>query len=233
MKKLFFFAAAMLAAVSMSAATITFDADTLNHKEAGAWSDGYIWANSDLVVTLNDPYAKIKVSANNCYFGDDQNQIKLQSRIQTGGKSDSKTDIEGLENTINITVLKAGKLSIAARTGSNGATDRNIVVKQNSSELINHVLLESEAIKVAGLDGKDPAKETNVYPILSCNVNVGSVEISYPVNGINIYAIAIGDIEAALGDVEAEGAKAVKKMIDGQLVIEKGGKLYNALGAEL
>lgn len=230
MKKIFFFAAALLATMSVSAGeTLTFNADTLEHKTAGAWSNGYAWEMENFDVTLVDTKGKFKVTANNAYFGTAESYVKLESRLQTGGK----TSTSG-ENSIEIDVYSAGTLAIAARTGSNSATDRNIVVKQGETELLNHILLESEAVQVA-MSSEDPTDLTNVYPILTCPVVGGKVIISYPVNGINIYAISLGDgaIETAVDEVEADAPKAQKLMENGQLVIKKGDKKYNALGAEL
>ena len=231
MKKFFFFAAAALAAMTVNAQTLIFDADTV--KTAGSWSNGYTWeVGESFEVKLVDTKGKFQIDANNAYFGTAENHVKLQSRLKTGGKT-----ADSGENSIEITMYKSGKLNIAARTGSNSATDRNIIIKQNGNTLLDHVLLESEAIEVAGLDSKDPSKTTKIYPILSCDVPAGTVIISYPVNGINIYAIALGDIEvtpASEGIENTNAAVKVEKFYrDGQLIIRKNGVEYNALGARL
>ena len=231
MKKFFFFAAAALAAMTVNAQTLIFDADTV--KTAGSWSNGHTWeVGESFEVKLVDTKGKFQIDANNAYFGTAENHVKLQSRLKTGGKT-----AESGENSIEITMYKSGKLNIAARTGSNSATDRNIIIKQNGNTLLDHVLLESEAIEVEGLDSKEPTKLTKIYPILSCDVTAGTVIISYPVNAINIYAIALGDIEvtpASQGINNTNAAVKVEKFYrDGQLIIRKNGVEYNALGARL
>ena len=232
MKKIFLFAAAVVAAMTVNAETLIFDADTV--KAAGAWSNGKTWEMETFDVKLVDTKGKFQIDANNAYFGDATNYVKLESRLKTGGKTDTSKG----ENQIEIKTYASGKLYIAARTGSNSATDRNIIVSQSGSELINHILLESEAVKVKGMDKSDLEKETNVYPILSCDVAAGDIIITYPVNGVNIYAIAFGEgiehPEAPQGIENAEVAeKAAKFFENGQLVIIKNGVKYNALGAKL
>ena len=229
MKKFFLFAAAVAAALSVNAETLTFEADTV--KTAGTWSNGYKWELNTFDVMLVDTKGKFQIDANNAYFGDAENYVKLEASLKTGGK----TATSG-ENSIMIKAYQSEKLYIAARTGSNSATDRNIIVTQDGKELINKILLESEAVKVKGMDKDNPEKETNIYPILSCDVTAGDIVISYPVNGVNIYAIALGGgIEhgASQGIDNVEAVKAEKFYRDGQLIIRKNGVEYNALGAKL
>ena len=233
MKKFFFFAAAALAAMTVNAQTLIFDADTVSHKATGTWSDGYTWEVGDAFdLTLVDTKAKMVVDANNAYFGTAENHVKLQSRLKTGGKSATSG-----ENSIEIDVYQSGKLNIAARTGSNSATDRNIIITKGGTELVNKILLESDAVEVAGLDSKEPEKKTKVYPIISCDVTPGKLVITYPVGSVNFYAFAIGDIDvtpASEGINNTNATVKVEKFYrDGQLIIRKNGVEYNALGARL
>ena len=230
MKKFFIFATAMFAVLSVNAQTLIFDADTV--KAAGEWSNGYKWEVGDAFdLTLVDTKGKMAIDANNAYFGTADKYVKLQSRLKSGGKS-----AESGENSIEIEVYQAGVLNIAVRTGSNSATDRNVIVSQNGTELINKILLESDAVEVPGLDAKDPAKLTKVYPILSCNVGVGTVLVTYPVGSVNFYAFAIGEIDPsgagrAVENVNA-AVKAEKFYRNGQLVIRRNGIEFNALGVK-
>lgn len=224
MKKFFFFAAAAIAALSMNAQQITFteaDVDILD-------LDGYVFNADGFKLACTDEGGKMAVDANNCYFGDQLNQVKFEYRLKTGGKSTSK-------NSLTLTAPQAGKLFVYARTGSNSATDRNVVITQFGSELLNHVMLESEAIEVPGMDSDDPEKMTKVYPILTCNVSAGEVVIAYPVGSINFYGFSLGAPVAPTQGFEnaAVEVKAAKRIVDGQVVIEKDGRLFNLLGAEI
>lgn len=190
--------------------------------------DGYVFNADGFKLTCTDEGGKMAVDANNCYFGDQLNQVKFEYRLKTGGKSTSK-------NALTLTIPAAGKLYIYARTGSNSATDRNVVITQFGSELLNHVMLESEAIEVPGMDSDDPEKMTKVYPILTCNVSAGEVVIAYPVGSINFYGFSLGAPVAPTQGFEnaAVEVKAAKRIVDGQVVIEKDGRLFNLLGAEI
>ncbi len=225
MKKIFFFAVAAMAALSMNAQQIVFsDADVA----AAGELDGKAFGTGNLILTVTDQATKVAIDANNCHFGDANAQVKFTHRLKTGGKSTSK-------NTLNLTIGKAGKLYIYVRTGSNSATDRNLVVSQFGADLINKVILESDAINVAGLDSDDPAKETKVYPVLTCDVGVGNVEINYPVNGLNFYAFSLDGpvVPSEQGFENANAAvKAEKFFRNGQLIIRKNGVEYNAIGTQ-
>ena len=228
MKKIFLFAAAVVAAMTVNAEQILFTAvaaaGTLNGKSV---SDG------ELVLAITDEAEKIAVDSNSCWFGDAVNQVKFSLRLKTGGKSQVK---EEATNALKLTVPRDGKLYVYARTGKNSAEDRNISLVQNEVTLLDHTLLESEAIKVKGLDSKEPEKETAVYPVLSCDVQEGDIDILYPVGAINIYGISFdAPIEPEPQGIEdvKNAVKAVKTFENGQLVIIKNGVKYNALGAQL
>ena len=147
------------------------DKGTLNGKTFG----------EDFKLTITDTNAsKLEIDANNAYFGDATTQIKFTHRLKTGGKSDSK-------NNMTLTIPSDGTLKVYVRTGSNSATDRNLVLTQNGTELYNKVVLESDAVEVKGLDTKEPDKETKVYPIISVSVKAGTVDVTYPTNSLNFY----------------------------------------------
>ena len=54
-----------------------------------------------------------------------------------------------------------------------------------------------------------------------------------PVAIANAYFGYVENIINAVENVSVQGQPAVKKIVNGQLVIEKDGKRYNALGVEL
>ena len=223
MKKLFFFAAAAFAALSLNAQQIIFteadiDIDDLN---------GYVFESDGLQLTCTDLNAKMVVDGNNAYFGDASEQIKFEYRLKSGGKSTSK-------NCLKLTAPKAGKLYIYARSGSNDATDRNLVVSQFGEEKFNQIVKESDAVEVPGMDSKDPEKMTKVYPVISFDVAAGDIDITYPVGSMNFYGFALGAPVAPQGFENATvDNKAEKLFENGQLVIIKNGVKYNALGAQL
>jgi hypothetical protein len=198
MKKIFTLIAVAAMALSANAQNITF-----TEAVAKGSMNGKTFGNDNFKLTSTDSNDKQEIDANPAYFGDATTQNKAEFRLKTGGKSDSK-------NTLTITTTKAGTLKIWARTGSNSATDRNVVVTQGSTELYNQVVKEADAVKVKGLDSADPDKETNVYPIISVSVAAGDIAITYPTNSINFYGFFFEE-----GSASVETLKAAKASMNG------------------
>ena len=224
MKKLFFLAAAMCAAVSMNAQRIAF---TEVVEKASFGAERTFTAGSVTLVADNskDPSNKMAIDANNAYFGTTMEDAwKGEYRLKTGGKSQTG-------NGLTLTVPAKGVVKVYARTGSNSATDRNIVLTQNDTEILNVILLESNAVEVEdGVDESGAPTTTKIYPIYTANVVAGDIVITYPINGVNIYALEF----VADGGTGVENAfvapKATKMMVDGQMIIVRDGVKYNALG---
>lgn len=177
------------------AALITFG-DTAVAK--GTWSNGAVIADKDSLVklTLVDPEAKIAIDLNEANFGTTEEYVTLKSRLKTGGKSSSS------KNYINVEVAKNGKLYIMARTGSNSATDRNVVITNGTDTIFNQLLLESNATVVPLTD----STSMKIYPVYSASLNTGvTYRISYPVNGVNFYGFDFVPEDEPV--VEPEGPK--------------------------
>ncbi len=134
---------------------------------------------SEFSATITDTGDKMSIDANSCRFGDAEKYVSYSYRLKSGGKSSSST------NFITFNIPADGKLRIAVRTGSNSATDRNLVLAQGTDTLFNQVILESSAIKVT-----EGETEANVYPYVIVDVKAGSLVASYPKNGVNFYSFA-------------------------------------------
>lgn len=173
MKKFFTLIAAVAMAASVNAQVFTFDTDyAAGSVPASITSNG-------LVLSIVDTKSKISVDANTAYFGTADSYERFAKRMKSGGKSSSN-------NKLTLTLPADGTLKVYARTGSSGATDRNVILTQNDTELANKVLLESEAVSVNMMvDGVEVAKK--VYPAVSVAVKAGDVVITYPVGSINFY----------------------------------------------
>lgn len=113
-----------------------------------------------------------------------------------------------------------GTLKVYVRTGSSSATDRNIVLTQNETELVNKILLESEAVTVQMTDDKGDTKDTKVFPVISVPVKQGDVAIKYPVNSVNFYGFELVKTSTGISSVNTAVAK-------------KNGKTYNMAGQEV
>lgn len=177
MKKIFTLLAGVLLVMGAQAQTITWDAVAAKGSFNGkTFGEGF-------VLTCTDSDGKQEIDQNDAYFGDATTQVKFTYRLKTGGKSGSK-------NALSLTIPSSGTLRVYARTGSNSATDRNLVLTQNGTELVDKVLLESEAVVVNLEERKsdeNPTGETKVYPIIETQVTAGIVAVTYPTGSLNFY----------------------------------------------
>jgi hypothetical protein len=199
--------------VAADAGKILFgDAAVAAGSLAASYSDG------SFVLSRVDNDNKHAIDLNNAYFGDASAQEKFTSRLKVGGKSSAK-------NSLSLSIAGTGTLKVYVRTGSNSATDRNLVLSQGGSTLYNKVVQESDAITVEMESAKsetNPTGETKVYPIISVPVTAGTVSIEYPVNSLNFYCFEFvpqGTAVEAVAEAKAEAAPKVVKVI-------KNGKLY-------
>ena len=198
------------------AAMITFGDSAV---EKGTWSNNAVFADKDslLTLTLIDPEGKVAIDLNDANFGTAEEYVKLSSRLKTGGKSSSS------KNYININVAKDGQLYIMARTGSNSATDRNVVITNGNDTVFNQLLLESAAVVVPLTD----TTSTKVYPKYSASLNAGvTYRMSYPVNGVNFYGF-----DFIPEDEQIEGPTTCAEAAQAALSVENNNDLYND-GAE-
>ena len=179
---------------------------------AASYSDG------SFVLSRVDNDNKHAIDLNNAYFGDASAQEKLGSRLKVGGKSSAK-------NSLSLSIAGTGTLKVYVRTGSNSATDRNLVLSQGGSTLYNKVVQESDAIIVEMESAKsetNPTGETKVYPVISVPVTAGTVSIEYPVNSLNFYGfefVPASTAVEAVAEAKAEAPKVVKVIKIGKLYI--------------
>ena len=193
MRKIYSLLVAMVIAIAANAQVIQFaEADIA---DAGA-VNGKVFTNGNFSLSVFDEAGKVAIDANNVYYGDATEQVKFTHRLKSGGKSSLS---EGKTNYMTLSVPSDGKIKIYARTGSNSATDRNVVLTQNDTELLNKILLESEAIKV--MMGEE---EKSVYPAVEADVKAGTVTVTYPVGSINFYAFEFVAAAAPAPSVDAD-----------------------------
>lgn len=173
MKKIFTLIAAVAFAASASAQVLSFD----TKYDKGAVPASF--SNGDLVLSVTDTDGKLEVDKNAQYFGTADSYVSFDYRLKSGGKSSKK-------NGLTLTLPVDGTLKVYARTGSSTATDRNLVLTQNETELLNKVILESEAVKTT-INGE----EKSVFPVITVEAKKGDVAITYPVGSINFYAFEL------------------------------------------
>lgn len=206
MKKFFTLIAAVAMAASMNAQTLSFDT------EYAAGSVPATFSTKGLVLTVVDTKNKLVVDPNSAYFGTADSYQKFDKRLKSGGKSSSNNNL----------TLSDGTLKVYARTGSSSATNRNVILTQNDTELANKILLESEAVSVNMMvDGEEVAKK--VYPAVSVAVKAGDVSITYPAGSINFYGFEF----VAAGTTGISDIQAPKSSKDGATFNLLGQKVAN------
>lgn len=225
MKKIFFLAAAMLAAVTINAQRIEFT-------EAIAVADfgtTRVFSDGELELEATNVAGKMAVEEHAAKFGTSQADMWTSTfRFKTGGAS---SVVEGKELGLILYVPSAGIVKLYARTAS-GAAERAIIMTQDGNEVLNHAYLDAQAVK----DGNN-----TIFPVITSDkVAAGEINIEFGKvpeggagsnGGVNIYAIEfIADPETAISNTTV-AAKATKIMENGQLVILRDGVKYNALGA--
>ena len=179
-------------------AAITFSAVSA----AGTVKDS-TFAAVDLTLTTVDPDGKMSIDANPAAFSvDGVVRDDFSFRLKAGGKTNDAAN--PTKNYIKLNAAKAGKLFIAARTGSNSDATRTLIIKQGENELFNDTI--SEVMKDSVL-----VDEAYVYyyHYVAVDVAAGEITLVYPVNGLNFYGFqlkAAAVVPAGVTYVLPEGA---------------------------
>lgn len=223
MRKIFFLAAAMLAAVTVSAQRIEFTEVIA----VDAFGTSKTFSNGDVELTIDNRYGKMQVDANKTKFGTSTADMWQSAyRLKTGGMS-SVTENQELGMTLY--VPSAGVVKVYARSGSSSVT-RSIVLIQNEVEVLNHAFNDTEAV----LEG-----DVKLFPIFTSEkVSEGEIDIQFGkvpegTEGSNggMYIYAIEFVSEGQGIHDAMMVPEAKKVMEnGQMIIVRDGVKYNALG---
>ena len=183
---------------------------------AGAGEVKSEFAKGDFKLTVvdlgdKDGNKKISIDANNCYFGTAESYQKFTHRLKTGGKS-------GSNNSLTLSIPSDGTLNIYVRSANSSATDRNLVLTQNETELYNEVVKDADAIEVT-FEGDD--KATKIFPVISVEVKAGEVAVGYPTGALNFYGFEFIAGTSGVNAVTVEKAKNnIRYNLAGQRVDE-------------
>ena len=229
MKKIFLFAAAVVAAMTINAKVVdltavgltiddwTVSEATLNSTEsnpdagkyvydikAGVASTSYVKAFADIMFQIKNGSDKAKafvVYPGKCYEYGGKNGILIIENTNPGDK---------------IVLTAAAKGSTAANFADEAGTYP-----------VNAVAVSTDlTLPAKGSEGAD--EQGYVWKTLEFTAMGGDVQIKEFAGGYRIQAIKVGAGQG-VENVEAE-VKAIKRYENGQLVIIKNGVKYNALG---
>ena len=151
---------------------ITFTAATA----AGVFNDSiFTVEGSEFSLKCVDTDGKLKTTANNASFGTVEDRHDYAFRLQTGGKSSSKNNME-------LNIPADGQLRFAVRTATASDETRTVVLVQGTDTIYNKVAVDKDTVK--------GASNPKIFNFAYVNVKAGKVAVSYPVNGVNFYSFA-------------------------------------------
>lgn len=225
MKKLLLFGAALFTAFSINAAdysTIASEADytiTDAQKNAsettetkivyditgGQVLDFYMNSESNIHFQITNSGDKAKIFI-----------VNLNNSVEFGGKG-------GVIIFSNLQVGKKYKV-VAAAKGSTAGT-LGVIDTDGKTFIGSSIDLPAKA---KGADGAD--EQGYIWKTFEFEATASEMKVKETTGGIRVKEAGASDA-TGLFNVEAEGVKAVKFMRDGQLYIQRGNKVYNALGA--
>ena len=207
-----------LAALALCALTINAQTTiSFSEVKAGGSLDGQTITSTldGFSLTVTDTKGKVAVDDNGARFGTAESNTRYEYCLKSGGKS-------GTANNMSIAVPASGTLQVCARTGSNSATDRNLVLTQDGKELYNKVVQESDATSIT-IDGN----ESKVYPIVSVAVDKGTIDVTYPTNSLNFYAFTFTPTTTGISSTVQ--AKKTTNVADYNLAGQRVDKNYKGI----
>ena len=232
MKKIFLFAAAVVAAMTVNAKVIDLTAigttidewnvseATLNETESKPADGKYVYDIKAGVESLTNLLADPDI-----VFGIKNGSDKAKAFVVYPGKCyefGGKNGILYIKNTV------AGD-KIVLTVAAKGSTAANFA-DEAAAFPVNAVAVTADlTLPAKGSEGAD--EQGYVWKELEYTALGGDVQIKEFAGGYRIKAIQVGASQCV--DNVFEDAKAVKTFENGQLVIIKNGVRYNALGVQL
>ena len=229
MKKFFLFAAAAIAAMTVNAKVWDFSKDTINTVEAvNAFQDGAATFKLNQKTSSDqNPYVAVDYDLSDkavavLNFVTSPVEIKFEY-----ANSQAKTEVLKLYGSYLQINRKGAIMTIAANAG-------------DQIKLYYKLYGKATEFAVTGAEPAVVATEKDKEGVITVTANANEVifDTSAPSDG-NAYAqacqltkIEVGASSQGINNTNAS-AKAVKRIIDGQVVVERDGRFFNLLGAEL
>ncbi len=243
MKKIFLFAAAVVAAM-----TINAEPNVVVLNEVANYIDFQALSVSDpamtsSVVTSTAPYELANGSKLVGFLKSDgteaENKWNVKESYNTTMPTPTWQNVDSLKagtmfRAASGTTIELGAFTTSAEGGlavfyqPNGDSERGVEVYVYG-ELVEGTDLTGSGAKI---DGIRPAY-AGFITLPAGSYDAGDVVIKLVVNTSNIFGVSIEKLQAQGVENVKDAVKAVKTFENGQLVIIKNGVKYNALGAQL
>lgn len=240
MKKFLFFAAALTAAMAVNAEVYYFNNNASTYSLKGSESGNAFTATTYTMdgvegfsVNYVTPSEKgyIYLAANGNVFFEYSNSETKNTVAKTGNAMfvcDSKNFV------LNVKNLKADD-EVYLLYSAKGSTAAELTNADNANTEVMKDAVTTSADKCDNegkVDGEYKVAVMHVKAVAN-----GGIKIKETKGGMRVFAVGINELPVfpAVTPVEnvAATSKAVKRMVNGQVVIEKDGVLYNLLGAKL
>lgn len=234
MKKIFFFAAALVAAATINAQT--YDLTTMDFAQSDITvTDGTITDNAGKAYfeVKNTAEKTVEMSIKqlpNIKFSYKNSEEKIAFKVyyNAEGKSgNGKIQLDGYGRDLTINNVAVGTI-VTLTVCSKGDTGAQFADSDKGTAFTGCVAVDANAVGIGtALPGKK-AEAGNTYDI-KVQAIAETITIRETAGGYILKALKIGD-GTAINNTAVE-AKATKYMENGALVIVKNGVKYNALGA--
>jgi hypothetical protein len=239
MKKLFIFAAAVLAALTVNAQTVKVLNEVANYIDFQALSEA-IPSMTSAVITSTDTYELPNGTILKGYQKEDGSEAENKWNVKESYNTMLPTPTwEGVDSLKVGTMFRAASgTTIELGAFYTNAAGQVVVYYQpnGDSERGVEVYVYGELVEGTDLTGSG-AKIDGIRPAYAGYITLpagsydaGDVVIKLVVNTSNIFGVSIEKLQGQ-GVENAEATiKAIKRYENGQLVIIKNGVKYNALG---
>ena len=244
MKKIFLFAAAAVAAMTINAQepNVVVLSEVANYIDFQALSVSDP-AMTSSVVTSTAPYELANGSKLVGFLKSDgteaENKWNVKESYNTTMPTPTWQNVDSLKagtmfRAASGTTIELGAFTTSAEGGlavfyqPNGDSERGVEVYVYG-ELVEGTDLTGSGAKI---DGIRPAY-AGFITLPAGSYDAGDVVIKLVVNTSNIFGVSIEKLQAQGVENVKDAVKAVKTFENGQLVIIKNGVKYNALGAQL
>ena len=137
-----------------------------------------------------------------------------------------------------------GEFSGSSWIGVGGNDNKTITVESLNGEIIDNITLKVyfpsswTGYSIASTSGTVSGDVANYQDLVVTNINATSVTLSRVGEGnangsVSFHRIIVNEGSTTAIENTAVDTKAVKRIVNGMLLIEKNGKIYNVMGAEV
>lgn len=230
MKKFFLFAAAAVAALTVNAKVISFGG--IVNKESqdlaiSSFKAAFNLSNINVSAAQNNDktawYAEVTQTTKTTEWGVTTAKLKADAQAYFDFKDGNDNKL--VMKAYNEYVQPNGKAVclVISRLNNGDKVTINLNKALNKESMIEGATVGSDKFESTSVELTAASNEIRIY---SKSVD-GGADAKWQIVSVEVPG------ETGIEGVNAESVKAVKRVVDGQVVIERDGRLFNLLGAEI